>query len=169
MEKEIWKDIPGYEGLYQVSSLGNVKSLERYVINRGYNMFVSEKIMKPTGRYLGTRLSKNSIAKSYDIHILVAITFLGHTTENRSVIVDHIDNNKHNNKLSNLHIVSNRYNVSKGVDKTKTTSKYTGVCFRKDVRKWQAHININKKKKHLGYFNTEEEAYEAYKKELETL
>ena len=98
MIEEIFKDIAGFEGLYQVSNLGRVKTLK------------SGKI-KATGNcrgYLYVTLSKNSIYKSYSVHRLVAQAFL----ENPDNLpqVNHIDQNKQNNKVSNLEWCDNQYN-----------------------------------------------------------
>ena len=99
--EEIWKDIPNYEGLYQVSSLGNVKSIRQ------------NKILKPslTGKkeYYGVSLCVNGKPKRYMIHKLVADTFLDNP-ENLPLI-NHKDENKLNNCLSNLEYCSHSYNV----------------------------------------------------------
>ena len=83
---ENWKDIKGYEGKYQVSDLGRVKSLKRWVnhpSNGGY--FIKEKILKAQNggnNYLIVGLSKDMKSKSYAVHKLVAEAFLG-KKENR--------------------------------------------------------------------------------------
>lgn len=75
---EIWKDINGYEGFYQVSNLGNVKSLSRLMWN-GFAFFKSkEKILKPnltTSGYYSVQLLKDKVKKPFSIHRLVAKTF----------------------------------------------------------------------------------------------
>lgn len=91
--KEIWKDIKNYEGLYQVSNLGNVKSLHRY-----------EKLLKPYinehNGYVYVILYKNKKNKCCRVHRLVAQTFISNY-ENKPY-VNHIDGNKQNNCVSNL-------------------------------------------------------------------
>ena len=101
---EIWKDIPEYEGLYQVSNLGNVKSLNRYVKTCGNaTRFVEEKILTPTidntGYYV-VSLWKNNLHTRPHIHRLVIEAFVPNL-ENKPQ-VNHIDGNKLNNCVDNL-------------------------------------------------------------------
>ena len=99
-EKEIWKDIKGYEGLYQVSNLGRIKSLERWVDNKHH---ILEKILKPTispKGYLRVHLRKNKKEKVVTVHQIVMKTF--NESKNNELTVDHVDGNKFNNSLSNL-------------------------------------------------------------------
>ena len=164
---EIWKDIKGYEGFYQISNLGNVKSLSRLVKHKQSYNLVKEKIMKQflsKSGYLIVRLNKNKIGKTYSIHQLIAINFLNHIQCGFLLVIDHIDNNKLNNALDNLQIITNRQNTSKRI--TKYSSKYVGVSFDKKNEKWMSSIRINGKSKHLGRFNTEEEARNKYLIEL---
>lgn len=94
--KEIWKDIKGYEGKYQVSNLGNVKSLERF---DKYNRYVKEKILIPrkhTGGYLRVGLSR----KDFYIHRLVAEAFIPNLKNKK--YINHIDGDKTNNNINNL-------------------------------------------------------------------
>ena len=159
MTKEIWKDVPGHEGRYQVSNKGRAKGLKgilsTYVGNTGYTRL---KIYK--SRQKGVK----RVTINLYIHKLVAIALLDHTPCGMDIVVDHIDNNKSNNNLSNLQIISQRQNSSK--DKKGGSSKYVGVCWNKNSKKWRAQISINGKSKRLGYFTNELEASEAYKKEL---
>lgn len=113
--KEIWRDIPEYEGYYQVSNLGNVKSLSRYVKgNIGQPKIIYERILKPVirGKYLSVRLCKFHKTKSYNIHRLVAISFL----ENKYnyPCINHKDENKLNNNVNNLEWCSYSYNIHYG-------------------------------------------------------
>lgn len=171
--KEIWKDIPGYEGLYQVSNLGNVKSLPRKICNyQGFHIS-KERILKPgknSKGYLSVVLSdnKNNIIKSKKVHQLVAMAFLNHKPDGSlKKVIDHINNNKSDNKLHNLQIITNRENCSKDV-KNKT-SKYTGVSWEKRRKKWVVRIKINKKYLHLGYFDNEIEAHICYQNKLKDI
>lgn len=106
--KEIWKDIAGYEGLYQVSNLGNVKSLN-------YNRTKKERILIPgknNSGYLLVMLSKNGTRKTFTIHRLAAQAFI----ENPKNLpeVNHIDEDKTNNCVSNLEFCDRKYNNKYG-------------------------------------------------------
>ena len=105
MKGEIWKDIEGYEGLYQVSNMGNVKSLN-------YNHTGKEKILKgiDTGiGYLQLHLCKDGKRKNYFVHQLVATAFC----ENQEgyTEVNHINEDKSDNRADNLEWCSRQYNV----------------------------------------------------------
>lgn len=160
METEIWKDIPDYEGLYQISSLGRVKSFK----------YGKEKLLKNrlvSSGYLMVILSKNNLTKQKTIHQLVAESFYNHTSDGtNNICVDHINNIKTDNRVENLQIVTHRYNMSKD---RKGSSKYTGVSWHKQSLKWRASIGINKKIITLGYFNDEIEAAQAYKNALSAI
>ena len=100
------------------------------------------------------------------VNQIMAIAFLSHKPCGHKIVVDHIDNNKLNNKLYNLQLITHRENISK--DK-KGSSKYTGVCWHKIKNKWQSSIAINGKIKYLGIFTNEIEAAQAYQNELKKL
>lgn len=153
---ENWKKIPGYED-YQVSNLGRVKSFK-------YN---EPRILKQreggTSKYLRVVLCKNGKVKEMLVHQLVCMAFKGHNPDGfNGKIVDHINNDKLDNRLENLQVVPHRVNKSKD---RKGTSKYTGVS-KGYKNKWQSTIYINGKTKYLGCFDTEEEASEAYQNAL---
>ena len=113
--KEIWKDVKDYEGLYQVSNLGRVKSLERKSWN-GYKWFIKkERILKPRplkAGYLKVSLSKDGIVKDFLIHRLVAIAFI--PNPNNLPEVNHKDENKGNNWYCNLEWCDGKYNINYG-------------------------------------------------------
>lgn len=166
---EIWKDVPNYEGFYKVSNLGRVKSLDRTITRKnGRKIHVKEKILKQTISNVGyflVRLCKNGDEKNFQVHQLVAMAFLGYIPNGTmKIVIDHIDNNPLNNLLSNLQVTTARNNVSK--DRKNKTSKYTGVCWEKQTKKWKASIRLNGKYKTIGRFTSEEEAFKSYKKEL---
>ena len=112
---EIWKDIAGYEGLYQVSNLGRVKSLERTVrYGRGYRT-IPEKILKTNKKkcdYLKLNLWKEGKAKNHRVHRLVAQSFI-HNPDNLPE-VNHKDENKENNCVDNLEWCTSKYNCNHG-------------------------------------------------------
>ena len=168
--QEIWKDIVGYEGLYQVSNLGRVRSLDRIIEGSVKDYSYKSKILKPgkmTTGYLFVNLYKDKKSSSKRIHKLVATAFLDHVSSGYNSIVDHIDNDKTNNVVTNLQITTARVNTSK--DKKDKTSQYTGVIWHKFSKKWTASIRIGKSRKYLGYFVNEEDAHLAYQKELTLL
>jgi len=161
MENEIWKDIPGYENHYQVSNIGNVKSLKYRNTNK-------HKYLKPSINqgYKQVVLSKDGKLKTHLVHSLVAIAFLNHKPNGITMVVDHINNNPTDNRVENLQIVTHRHNCSK--DK-KGISIHTGVSRIDRIDKWVAGITVNNKRTHLGSFQTEEEASQAYKLALQNL
>jgi len=161
---EVWKDIPEFEGIYQVSNLGNVKSLN-YRKKGIIKLLV--KNLNTNGRYRVNLCKNGRCFTNSKIHQLVAISFLNHKPCGHKIVVDHIDNNKQNDKLYNLQLISNRENTIKDIKGG--TSKYTGVCWNKRQGKWQGAISLYGKAKHLGYFTDEKKAAEAYKNELKKI
>lgn len=111
--KEIWKDIKGYEGLYQISNFGNVKSLERKIISPNGVVYTRrERIMakrESTDGYYIAKLNVNKHSKSIAIHILVAEHFL--PNPNNYPEVNHLDCNRKNNRADNLEWCTHQYNV----------------------------------------------------------
>jgi len=157
--QEVFKDIADYKGLYQVSNLGNVKSLKR----------IKPKLLKQSfndNGYLTVCLYKKGKQKTHKTHQLVAIVFLNHKTCGMKSVVHHIDNNKLNNNLSNIKVLSAREN---SYTHYKGTSKYKGVNWCSINKKWRSRIYVNGKSIFLGYFNCEIKASNAYKKELKKL
>lgn len=77
-------------------------------------------------------------------------------------VVDHIDGDRLNNQKANLRIATATENARNINRKRSNTSGYKGVCWNKDVRKWQSNIRSNGRRIHLGLFTTPEEAYAAY-------
>ena len=113
--KEIWKDIKDFEGLYQVSNLGNVRRIK--FIN---NKIEKEKItmLKPNKNiYLQVMLCKNGKTKRKNVHRLVAETFIDNP--NNYDCVNHKDENKHNNSINNLEWCTRIYNMNYGYVKQK--------------------------------------------------
>lgn len=155
---EVWKDIPDFEGMYQVSNLGNVRSL------KSNKLKVLKKSINNNGRYRVNLCKNGKKFSNCKISQLSAMAFLNHKPCGHKIVVDHIDNNKENDKLYNLQLISNRENTVK--DTVRGSSKYVGVSWHKNIKKWRAYIYIKGKNKHLGYFTDEKEAAQAYKNEL---
>lgn len=115
MIEEIWKDIPNYDGLYQASNLGRIKSIERMRFDN-HNL-LEEKILKPAiqeNGYCRIGLQKNNKRKSYQVHRLVALTFIPNLENKRTV--NHIDGNKLNNNVNNLEWATDSENLKHAYD-----------------------------------------------------
>lgn len=148
--KEIWKDIKDYEGLYQVSNLGNVRSLERKVkINKGYRI-VKNKILKLGIRnnYYVISLNKNNKRKSFQVHRLVAEAFIDNL--DNKPIINHKNFNKLDNNVNNLEWCTQKENVNysicnmkhrKIITHSNTKEKY--ISYRKSTNRYR--ITIDKK------------------------
>lgn len=104
--QEIWKDIKDYEGMYQVSNLGNVKSIDRYVDFRGGKKFYKGKIMslkkvkRNNGFYLSFGAWKDGNSKMLPVHRVVALAFIDN--EENKQTVHHINHHPEDNRVSNL-------------------------------------------------------------------
>lgn len=167
--KEEWKWIPGYEGYYQASTKGNIRSVDRIVKCANNSTRTSKgKIIKQfinQHGYYQLRLNKNGGGKTFKVHQIIAITFLNHTPNGHKFVVDHIDNNPLNNNLQNLQIITKRRNSIRSPKRGKY-SNYPGVTFCKLKNKWVSRIKYNGTTKNLGYFNEEIDAYNAYRNRL---
>ena len=126
--KEIWKEIKGYEGLYQVSNFGRIKSLERIVFGGKWGkQKVSEKILKNcigTTSYLKVCLNKNGKRKNFDVHRLVGIYFL--ENKNNFKCLNHKDEDKSNNFVFNLEWCTHKYNNEYNGRSLKVAEKQRG-------------------------------------------
>lgn len=118
MNKEIWKDIPNYEGLYQASNFGKIKSLDR--IRKQFNhkgiatikykgKILKQQIKKNTGYYAVALYDNNKKVKLKLVHRLIATTFL--ENKNNFPVVNHKDGNKKNNNVENLEWCTQSHNV----------------------------------------------------------
>lgn len=161
--QEIWKPVKDYEGLYEVSNLGRVQSLN-------YRRTKQVRCLSATYNakgYLQVLLCNNGKKQTRTVHLIVAESFLNHTRCGMKLVVDHINDVRNDNRLENLRIITNRENTYRTQDKY--ASKYKGVCWYESSKKWRAKITIANKCIHLGVFNTEEEASEVYQNKLKTL
>lgn len=122
---EIWKDIKGFEGIYQVSNFGRVKSLERF--RKGKNgclVTVKERILKQgiiRNGYYNVILCKNSIEKNYLVHRLVWIAFNGSIPEGYDI--NHLNEKKFDNRLENLNLMTHRENLNYGTRNERSAKK----------------------------------------------
>lgn len=103
---EIWKPIKGYEGLYEVSNLGRVKSLPRHTTRGRY---IKPHISSHNG-YVYICLCKNNHVSNARLHRLVLEAFTDYVSTNGEIVIDHIDGNKTNNVLTNLEAVTRSIN-----------------------------------------------------------
>lgn len=161
MMNEIWKDIKGYEGLYQISNLGNVKSLSN-------NFLRKEKILKhgKLKGYLLVQLSKNGKIKCYRVHRLVAEAFI--PNPNNLPQIDHINTDRSDNRVCNLRWCSHKENMNNilTIDKMSKNAHLKNkfgaehplskpiIQFSKDgefIRKWENAVEV---KKELGIDNS---------------
>jgi hypothetical protein len=157
-KEEIWKDIKGYEGLYQVSNLGRVKSLERTVSKKDGSMqHRKERILKlvtrPNG-YLQVNLCNGSGKKAFKVHRLVCVAF--HENPENKPCVNHIDENKTNNTASNLEWCTVKENINHGTHNArmaKAKSKPVGQYTREGqlVKVWQSTHEVERQ---LGFDNS---------------
>lgn len=153
--KEIWKDISGYEGEYQVSNLGNVRSLN-------YRRSGELKLLKQatTNGYKQITLSKNGKCKSYNVHRLVAIAFIPNPNNYKEV--NHKDEDKSNNNVNNLEWCTREYNNNYGTKNERTKKKLS------ESRKGKHHSEETKKKiseSHKGENNPKSKPILMYDKE----
>lgn len=160
MDKEIWRDIAGFEGLYQVSNMGRVKSLERIFIDKiGHRQHIKERILKPKANpsgYLQVSLYNSRGKMNYFyIHRLVCEAF--HENPENKPCVNHIDENKTNNVASNLewctYAENNKYGtrpekIAKAnvKNKSKPVGQYT--LDGKLIKVWQSTMEV---KRQLGF------------------
>jgi hypothetical protein len=150
---EEWKDIKGYEGKYQVSNYGRVRSLDR-VVSTGLNRSRTSKgkVLKPVMVLKGDNkrpynvisLSNGVVVNQY-IHILVAESFVGRID---GLVVDHIDNNSLNNLHSNLQYITQKENATK--DRKMSNSGVRGIYWVESRKEFMVRVNA----KTLGYSKT---------------
>lgn len=140
--EEIWKDIEEYEGLYQVSNIGIVRSLRN-------NIILKSKIER--SGYERVVLSVNNIPKDYSVHRLVANAFI--QNPNNYPIVNHKDENRTNNRVDNLEWCTQKYNVNYGTGiakRVKSQSKKV-LQFKTDgtfVKEWESTMAVQR---NLGF------------------
>ena len=151
---EIWKDVKGYENKYQISNLGNVKSLN-------YRGTKEEKLLKLIPNKIGyvvVQLCKEGKVKPFYVHRLVAITFLNN--KDNKTDVNHINEIKCDNRAINLEWCTKSENTIHSINNRKYKN-CVGVYFSKSRNKWRAYIQRNNKRISIGSYNTKEDAIKA--------
>jgi len=152
-EQEIWKDVVGYEGLYQVSNLGRVRSF----YNHGQNKTIILKSGHDSCGYLQVCLSMDKKTKCYKVHRLVALAFIPNPKGFREI--NHKDEDKTNNQVCNLEWCDRAYNLNYGSyasnmrlkmlnrkDVSKQVSQYTKDG--KNIKDW---VSMNEVERQLGF------------------
>lgn len=113
---ELWRSIPGYEGLYEVSDIGNVRSIDRMIFRSKGKPFIKKgKVLRAgtdTNGYYYVSLYKHGIPRHESVHRLVAISFLDNP--NKYPIVNHINEDKKDNRPCNLEWCTEKYNTNYG-------------------------------------------------------
>lgn len=159
--QEIWKDIPDYEGLYQVSNLGRIKSLKRIVITEdNYKLPIHEKILKQKtdNNYKRVQLWKNGKGKFFLVHRLVAMIFLDNYNE--SLQVNHKNGIKSDNNIINLEMVTAKENQWHSYHVLKTKPSMQGKFGSNHVRS----IKVNQYDKQNKLIKTWNSVIEASQK-----
>lgn len=175
LDGETWRQIPGVRPIYMVSNKGRTKSIDHFdfKVIAGKEVNVKGKLLSQVldeSGYKGVTLYGGKISKSrYITHVLVFFTFNPETQPKKGYEVDHIDNDKTNNNLSNLQYIKTRHNSSKRSMNLKKTSRFTGVSWDKRKNAWYSCIRISGKTKNLGFYYDEIDASIAYQKALQSL
>lgn len=149
LEQEKWKAVKGFEGVYDVSSLGRVRSLDRIVSGDKRSFKKKGKILNPSvdsKGYFYFKIrdagKKREERRNVRVHRLVMEAFCGASKE----VVDHVNGDKKDNRLSNLKYVTMRENTYK--DLSKKEDNYIYLDKRKNF--YSVYIKINNKKFYVG-------------------
>ena len=169
---EIWKDIKGYEGLYQISNEGRVKSLKRWDVNKK-TMIDANIIMHPTDNGKGYKivsLRKNTKRKNHYVHRLVAEAFIPKNGDKNHV--NHLDYDRGNNAVENLEWCTQKENIHYSIPRmmhrktfshTNTGEKY--IYYRKSRDRFRVVVN----NKEYATYKTLDEAIKKRNEILEVI
>ncbi len=150
---EVWKLINEYNR-YSVSNFGNIRN------------DTTGRILKPCGKvYSSVHLWNDEGKTALNVHRLVARYFLEEIENVDTMDVDHINRDRRDNRVENLRWVTRGENLrNKNTKRENSTSQLKGVYKKNNLAKpWVSRIRMNGKDYHLGYFKTEEEAFEKYR------
>jgi len=166
---EVWKSIVGFEGMYEVSDLGRVRSVDRISTSRGFLRPLKGKLLTQsddsTGNYLKVRLCKNGKMFNKRVHVLVATAFVPNPCHLPQV--NHLGEKSDNRAIR----LEWRSSAGHGRDKSKRNQAGDGVCFAKQTGKWKAYYNpAPRKQKWIGQrYSSYEEAKAARDKAVAEL
>jgi hypothetical protein len=166
---EEWRDCVGFEGFYQVSNLGRIRSLDRVMSNGRKRKGQMMKTRVGTNGYVKVGLRDGVQQRTVNVHREVALAFIDGYAEGK--VVDHIDGDKANNKVDNLRWVSQSVNNTNRKE-CNSFSGETGIEYRSDMAKskpWLARVKIKGKTHNLGYHAKKQEAVDARNKFIEEL
>ena len=147
---EQWRSISGYIS-YQVSNLGRIRNTSTGKILKAGEM---------KSGYRNVVLCRDGHTHTHFIHRIVAGEFIDNPFSKQCV--DHIDHDKANNCVPNLRWATQRENHMNMTKRAQASSLYKGVYWSKQKQKWHAMIKTNGKSKHLGFYEMEKDAAEAY-------
>jgi hypothetical protein len=147
---EIWKDIPGYEGLYQASNLGGIKRVKGIAWNGIKHHEIKERILKqqcnhPMG-YAHVVLSKNGKTKTIRVHVLICLTFIGERPQGHHIL--HINGNPKDNRACNLRYGNAKENIHQaykdsGIGATRNQRLITFNGITKNCSEWSKELGGN--------------------------
>lgn len=162
MDTEIWKDIPGFDGYYQASDQGRIRSLSHLdSINRFWPSTVLKGTIKEN-KYVNVGLWVNGKMSTRYVHRLIVLAFSGQSPKS----IDHINGIKTDNRLVNLEVVTYRENIHRYREGERNLPIGVYQIKGRTGRKYQAYINREGIQLRLGNFRTVDEAHSAYKNEL---
>lgn len=164
---EKWKDISGYDGIYQISNKGNVKSIDRTIIqwckhNKYIERLIKGKPLTATDNgygYLIVSLNKNNKRKNHYIHRLVAEHFIGKIDE--GYVINHKDYDKYNNTADNLEIVTQKENIIHSIPNMEGPNRRFKDYKKRYIRYRSNRYEVTVKKEYIGTYRTLQEAIDA--------
>jgi hypothetical protein len=173
--KEEWKDIKGYEGYYQISNKGNVRSLDR-ILNQRFkhgryeDRRIKGKLLATTDNgngYLIVNLNKNNKRKNYYVHRLVAEHFIGEIPE--GYVINHKDYDKYNNAVDNLEIITQKENIMHSIPNMEGPNRKFKDYKKRYIRYKNNGYEVTVKKVYIGRYQTLQEAINARDLAIESL